>query len=227
MLKKTGLTRFVHFVCLRRSHNCLTHSRSTWSWQVTCVCVYLSSCCPPAWLCVWRWACRRRPGRRCRRARAGWCHSRPVCRCCPGCQCSDGSRRAAGPDRPGQYCREEGESGRNTGLEQQRDMHARRGISCSLFAFPSAEWTHSTGMNLARARKLPRYPAAAWRRTAGWEGFCRIFHKWSRKASAKAWDIENAYCILVWEINSFHFCHNFANTNYQLTRRTVLYSHNQ
>ena len=154
--------------------------------------VYLSSCCPPAWLCVWRLMCRRQPGRQRRRARAGWCHSRPVCRCCPGCQCSDGSRRAAGPGRPAQCCRRGRGQSRNRMKRGDRGRHGSLWISAAFMLF-SAEWTHSTGMNFARARKLPKYPAAACRRTAGWEGLCRTFQRWSRKASANAWKTEKIY----------------------------------
>lgn len=66
---------------------------------------YLSSCWPLAMLCVWRWSCRRQPGRKCRRARASWRHSRLVSHSCPGCRCIDGSRSSVNQDRPAQCYR--------------------------------------------------------------------------------------------------------------------------
>lgn len=154
---------------------------------------YLSSCWSPAWLCVWREVCRTQLGRQRKKAHAGWCHSRPVSHCCPGYQCTDGSRGRANPDRPAQYWRAGTHREEEDSRWQQVNVYGHTSAFRCLCIDSS---THITGMNLARARKLPRYPTAAWRITAGWETFCRIFHKWSRKASARAWNKQhrhNAY----------------------------------
>ncbi len=42
--------------------------------------------------------------------------------------------------------------------------------------------------------KLPMYPAAACLRTGGWLGAWYIFHKWSKKASAKPYKKRFKFC---------------------------------